>query len=329
MATNLCDKVGSNTGAIKCDTRRGRPVSMMYGGKVFSPAEYLTSEAFRTAVRAAQALPNGNSEKLYPIQENVGMNDQTSAPKTSTLGSYGPEVILVDGRSAYEFDLAIGITLEKKLRQLNGEIVPFFIWDDKKNMWGTDNGENGFVGVDCIVSVIPKPFEDGKDARVTRFKISVVNEAQFADDAAYVPAKNMKGSDFKGLNDVHLSYMSGDKTKMRVAVQIPTSIMGVALNLFDDFKASALGISATAWKAWSVSPAGVRTSLTIDSVSVSEAAVAPAAAGKGFILTFTPAQATAIVVGSTIYVDLVDTTALGVLLVKGIESVNSASLLVV
>jgi hypothetical protein len=107
MSINLCDKVGSNTGAIKCDTRRGRPVSMMYGGKVFSSEEYSTQDAFKAAVKASLALPNGDSDKLFPIQENVGMNDQTSAPKTSTLGSYGPEVILVDGRSAYEFDLAV------------------------------------------------------------------------------------------------------------------------------------------------------------------------------------------------------------------------------
>ncbi len=324
MSTNLCDKIGSNTGAIKCDTRRGRPVSMSYGGKVFQAAEYGTPEAFKAAFKAAINLPNGNGDKLFPIQENVGMNDQTSAPKTSTLGSYGPEVILVDGRSAYEFDLAIGITLEKKLRQLNGEIAPFFIWDDKKNMWGADDGAGGFIGVDCIVSVIPKPFEDGKDARVTRFKISVVNEAQFADDAAYVPAKNMKGSDFKGLNDVHVRYMSGDETKMRVAVEIPTSIMGVSLNIFDEFKTSALGVGIAAWVAWSVSPAGVETPLEIDSVAVTEAAVAPAAAGKGFILTFDAVAAAAIVAGSTVYVDLVDTTALQALLVKGIESVTPA-----
>jgi hypothetical protein len=208
-------------------------------------------------------------------------------------------------------------------------MLPFFIWDDKKNMWGTDNGEGGFVGVDCIVSVIPKPFEDGKDARVTRFKISVVSESQFVDDAAYVPAKNMKASDFKGMNDVEVGYMSGDETKMRVSLKMPTSIMGVSLDLFDDYKASALGLSTLAWEAKGITPAGVEMPLGVDAVAVTEGASAPATAGKGFLLTFDAVEAAALVAGTKVYVKLVNTTSLQVLLIKGIESVKEATFTVV
>lgn len=315
---NLCDEVGSNTGALKCDTRRGRPVIMAYGGKVFSRAETATEAAFRAAFKAAMVLPNGDSNKLYPIPENVGINDQTAAPKTSTLGSYGPDVVLVSGRGVYEFDLAIGITLEKTLGKLNGEIVPFFIWDDKKNTWGCDDGNEGFAGVDCVVNVIPKPFEDGKDARVTKFKISMVNHSQFSDDALYVPSKSFKGSDFKGLNDVFLRIGDSNElgTKYRIFTEMKTSAAGVVLNIFDEFKGSALGLlSSGLWKAKS----GL-TDLTVTGVSILETAVAGVGAVAGVRATGSRTMTVLGADGDTIFLSMSGTPIMPTVTKTGAES---------
>ncbi len=271
MAINLCNKIGGNTEPIKCDPKRGRIIRMAYGGKVFSPEEYATPELFRAAFKAAMLLPNGDQSKLYPLPEPVGADDKTTAPKTGTLGSYGPEVVVLSGRPSYEFELAIGVQLEKTLSALNGETVPIFAWDDKKNMWGADDGDEGFIGPDCIINVIPKPYEDGKDPRTTKFQISMLSASQFNEDGLYVPAKNLKGSDFKGLTDVGLHIIAAQEASQQFKIQayIPIAQAGGKLDIFPDYGSSALNTVG----AWVVTNAAGE-EIEVTDVDIDEEAVA-------------------------------------------------------
>lgn len=276
MSNNLCDKIGSNTNDIKCDARRGRPVVPLYGGKVFDSSEYNTPELFKAALKASMNLPTGDPDKLFALPENVGMDDKTTAPKEGTLGSYGPNVQLIGGRAAYEFDLAIGTTLEKKFLELNGEIAPFFIWDDKRNFWGADDGEGGFKGYDCMIAVISKPFEDGKDARVTKFKISIISQSEFEMDGVYVPAKNLRISDFKGLADISLRTIGVGpfQSTLRISTERGTSVMGKKLNIFPDYKGGALASPA----AWYAKRLDTMAAITVQAVSINENVIGAVAA---------------------------------------------------
>jgi hypothetical protein len=85
MSFSLCGNVGANTGAIKCDRRRGIPKKIIIGSAEFDSNDYASSSAFDAAFLAAFKLATGDPDKLYPFPEIVGVADKADANKEATL----------------------------------------------------------------------------------------------------------------------------------------------------------------------------------------------------------------------------------------------------
>lgn len=313
MALNLCGTVGQNTGPIKCDPKKGRPVTVAIGGKEFSAEEYATAAAFKAAFKAATKLANGTSGKLYGLPEFVGITNKTEANKEGNLGTFGPKVVLIEGKPGYEFDLAIGTVLEKRLRALNGQTIPVFVFDDAKQAWGWLNEDEKLVGYDCVLFCTPKPFEDGATPQVTKFTVSFISAGQFGDDCAYVPT-TMSQKDFVGLKDVELVKKSQVDNVGHVSVKIITSQAGNNLNIYDDYKALLTGAGKANWKA--TLPDG--TNGTITSVSGDDTA-------KDFIVTLDATEWAALSTNDIVTVNLQSPTVLDAANVTGIESTGAVN----
>lgn len=272
MSLNLCGGIGANTGPIACDTKRGRVVTIAIGGTLFDVDDVASPASFKSAFKAATRLATGDAGKLYGLPENVGIANKTAANKEGTLGTYGPPVTLVEGKPAYEFQLSIGVTLEKALRAFNGKQVPVFLFDDQKNMWGCLDGNGNFVGYDAILFCTPKPFEDGATPGVTIFAVSLISASQYGDDDVYYPATNMSVTDFVGLKTVVASFMAAQTTNTaKVALNIPTSQYGLSLNIYDDYQALLSGAGKVNWKA--IKDSDVST-ITITSITADTAGTA-------------------------------------------------------
>jgi hypothetical protein len=95
---SLCGSVGANTGAVKCDRRRGIPKKIVIGSKTFDSDDYASASTFDDAFLAALKLATGDADKLYPFPEITGVTDATEANKESTLGAFGPKITLIEGR---------------------------------------------------------------------------------------------------------------------------------------------------------------------------------------------------------------------------------------
>jgi len=310
MSLNLCANVGANTGAIDCDVKRGRPVTIGISGATFTTTQTATPTAFKAAIKTACKIATGASGKFFGLPENVGITNKTDAPKEGILGTYGPKVYLIEGKPAYEFDLPVGIQLEKKLRAFNGKQVPVFIFDDQKYWWGRVDSAGNFAGYTAVLFCIPKPFEDANTPQVTKFLVSLVNASEFGDSGAYVPATNMAVADVAGLKDVNLSFQAPQTTNVgKIFVKIATSQHGVDLNIYDDY--SALLVVGM----WVATNAQTGAAFTITSVAVD-------AVNKCFTFTLDTTAFTALTSGQAVNVNLAAPSVLDAANITGIESVT-------
>lgn len=311
MSFSLCGSVGQNTGAVKCDRRRGIPKKIIIGSKEFDSDDYASQSAFDAALTAAFILATGNADKLYPFPEITGVTDQTEAAKEGTLGAFGPKIRLVEGRPAYEFDVIAGTALETALRKFNGQQVPCYIVDDSGAVWGkyvTSSGK--MVGTDVLIFVTPHKFGDGANGQTTKVSISFISASDVYDSACFVET-GVTLSDMVGLIDVTLSeYAAHASNVHKVKGEIKTANPGVALSLYDSY-ADELA-DATLWTAKTGATYGTTLAIT---------SIAKNTSNKGWDITFDSTAYTALASGAKIKLNLVDPTSLAAEDVTGVEGI--------
>lgn len=310
MSFSLCGNVGANTGVIKCDRRRGIPKKVIVGSKEFAPGDYASQSTFDGEFLAAFSLATGDPDKLYPFPEITGVTDKADANKESTLGAFGPKVVLIEGKPAYEFDVIAGTTLEKQLRKFNGQQVPVFIVDDANVIWGKLDSNGNFLATDVLIFTTPHKFGDGANGQTTKVSISFVSAGDVYDSGAFIET-NLSMADMAGLLDVTLAEYAAHAVNVhKIKGYIPTSSPGTSLNLYDNY-ADELA-SAALWTAFT--GATFITALAITSVAKNTA-------NKGWDITFDSTAYTALSTGAKILIGLADPATLVAADVTGVEGI--------
>jgi hypothetical protein len=310
MSFSLCGNVGANTGVIKCDRRRGIPKKIIVGSKEFDSSDYASSSAFDAALLASFKLATGDPDKLYPFPEITGVTDKADANKEGNLGAFGPKVILIEGKPAYEFDVIAGTSLEKFLRRFNGQQVPAFISDDANAFWGQLDSDAKFKGYNALVFVSPHKFGDGANGMTTKVALSFVSAGEVYDSAAFMEI-GLSIADMQGLLDVTLAeYAAHASNVHKIKGFVPTASPGISLNLADSFTTElAVGGLWTAFTGTTFA-----TALTITSVAYNSG-------NKGWDITFDSTAYTALSTGAKIKINFADPATLDAADVIGIEGI--------
>lgn len=303
---NLCGSVGANTGKMDCDPRRANFKTIIVGGASFDSTQYGTAAAFQAAFQAAMNLGTGNSGKLYPFPEFVGVAVNTEANKEATFGN-GQKITIAEGRPSYTCDLRIGSTLERALRKFNSAIVPVFAFDDAGNVWGKLNSAGKFVGYQAELFTKGADFGDYNNAQFTRLTISFQSASDFYDFAAFAKT-DFDTSALEGLLDVVLYEAAVSVTNVRkIGGKVLNAQLGKDQNIADTYDTE-LGVGSL----WTAKNATTGAAIVLTSVAYD-------AALKAFTYTMDSTAYTALPSLTKIEVNLVGPTALAAAGVTGIE----------
>lgn len=304
---SLCGTVGANTGIIKCDTARGKPLVMVIGGATFGPSDYATSAAFKAAFQAATMQATGSSTKLYPFPAFEGAASSTEANRTATTG-YGTTYILGEGRPAYTFDVFTGTNTEKNLRKFNKATVPVYIFDDGGNVWGKVDASGNFAGVNAQIFVTGSGFNDGSALSPTRVSVNFTSASDFFDYAAYVNT-DFNVSDLEGLLDATLTEIAHTTNAYTIGVVVKNASLGNDVNLYSTYD-DALASAAL----WYAQNAATGATIAITTVVKNDTV-------SGWVVTLDATAYGALASGAKIKIGLVAPTLLSAADVAGIEGV--------
>lgn len=262
MAISLCGLVGENTGRIDCDILRGNPLMIVAGSAIFDSGDYADSDTLKAAFLDRLKRNTGDSEKLFPFPVVQGTTDQTEAAKYGTLG-YGLKSKLIRSKPGYEFDVIAGSSLEKKLIKFDGQELPLFIFDDKFQIAGRLDTDGNWLGAKWLVGVEPRPYGDAQNAKSTKITISLVDSADFVENAAFF-LSDFSTADLVGLKDAVASEFAANSTNVfKIGYKIPTAILNGDINIFDTYGTAIAALTFTA-----KTGATFATTLAITSVAV-------------------------------------------------------------
>lgn len=281
MAKDFCASRGGNTGAPKCDKRRGIPVMPIPGYKEFTPSE---ADDFQAAYEAAVLEPEGSDEKLYPFPLVQGVTNNTEANTVGTLG-LGYQEVLREGKPAFEFNVVIGQCLYQALRKFNGYTGPMFIVDSEKSFWGYEKNNGNLAGYDVSSFwVSGNDFSNGTDPVNAKITFVLADPEQYHDLSTFVSLSfNIK--EIKGLQNVTLSQAAVAAANVyKIAVKTVCD----ETNIYDAYS-TALAVAGL----WNAKVVTTGATLTITTVVVD-------AALKAFTVTFDSTAYTALASGSKI-----------------------------
>lgn len=305
---SLCGSVGANTRGIACDVRRGNILAIILGSASFNTSEYATSAAFKTALQGYLKLETGLSDKLYPFPQARTITDNTEAPTNATLGD-GTVVPIREGKPAYTVESLIGSLQEKQMRKFNGQIVPVFIFDDNGRVWGKQDINGDFVGINAQLYTQGAGFGNFSDAKTTKTTVSFQSAKDFFDFGAFAQT-DFDVSDLQGLYDVTLTELSHVSNAYKIAANVKTLNINSPVNMYDTYSTQLA--NGSMWVAKTGATFG--TTLAITSVVVD-------AATKSWVVTFDTTAFGALASLAKIKLSLVPPTALEAGSVFDIESV--------
>jgi hypothetical protein len=251
---DLCSASGTgNTGSINCDPKRGDFLKLIVGGPAFTPSQYQTSAAFKTALLAALNKGVGETGKAFPFAEVTTVTENTAANQTATLGN-GTQVPLSEGRPSYDIGQYIGVNQEKALRKFNNQKLPVFILDSNGRVWGKLDSANNFVGVQATLFTKGAGFGDFKSAKEVVTSLAFTSASDFFDYSAFVQT-DFAASDLEGLIDVEFSKAAASSGNVHHIVGTWKSTqLGADENMYAIYKTLLTSISL-----WiGITPAGAR-----------------------------------------------------------------------
>lgn len=306
---SICGGVLNNTRGIDCDVTRGNPTMIIPGSAIFAPSAYASTATFQTNFQAKIKQSSTAIDKLFPFPVIQGTTDQTEAAKYGNSG-YGLKVKLLRSKQAYEFQVLAGSTLEKKLIAADGKIIPLFIFDDQDNLWGKKDTSLNFSGVNYLVGVEPRGFGDAQNAKFTTITISIVDAADFTENAA-VADTSFSSSDLQGQLDAILSEVAAHSTNVyKIGAKVPTVVLGQSVDIHAIAAYASTLASSSMWVAKTGATFG--TTMTITSVVDDPT-------DGGWTVTLDSTAYTALASGAQIKLNLVDVATLDAAGVTGIE----------
>lgn len=306
MSFSLCGLIGGNTGGMDCDVQKGLLQQLAIGSAEFTPTDFATSASFQAAFIAKQKLATGANDKIFILPVVQGVSDKTTAAKFGNSG-YGLQIKLLRSKPGYELEVLAGTLMEKNLVKYDGKIVPIFILDSSNNVWGVRNSVGNFKGSQYLISVEPRGFGDGANAKFTKITISMVDSRDEVENAAFI-STNFSSSDLVGLvNAVVYQTAANAANVYHIGAKILTDQMGVSLNVHDRY-ATQLAVSAL----WSVKNGATVIPIT---------SVADDPTNGGWTITLDSTTYTALPTGALLSFGMAAPTALDAANITQLESV--------
>jgi hypothetical protein len=246
MSFSLCGTSLNNTGGIDCDVSRGVLDRIFVYNGTISAGNYADSDSFLTYLTAASKKSRSDSGKIFPFPSAQEITDKSEANKEGTLG-LGFKTILREGLPSYEFKVFAGMVQLKALRKMNNKTVRIFEYDANKNFWGTQAGST-FKGFQAKLFITGGNLATGNNVEegVVTITVSILDNSEYKDGAKYMSIEG-NIADISGLMDIDLAYISNVSNAYKISAKVPTTQMGVFINLYDDFS-DALAAAAN-WKA--------------------------------------------------------------------------------
>lgn len=309
MALDLCSINSPNSGAPACDVSRGIPRYLVIGSKEFVANDYASLTAFKAAFKAATLLPKSSSGKLIVLPIIANVENATEANATGTLNQ-GFSEVLREGNPSFNFGVQISNRHAQVLRQLNGKDVKVFVFDDKKNLWGTRTDAGIFKGESAKFFAGGDNFTDGQASKVVTFNLAYTNASEFYDFSAYFTL-DFNVNDYGQLKDVQIVEKAAAATNVfKVGGQIKTGKVGLTLDIYEDYSTALAAVGN-----WVVKRLDTNATMTITSVTAD-------AANKGWTVTVDSTAFTALSAGTKVSINLAAPSVLDAASVTGIEGVE-------
>ncbi len=250
---SFCGSTGKNTGGIDCDIRLGNPRMLFVGGAKFTPEQYATEAALKTAIINAIRLENGNSGKLYPFPIVNQATDNREAPSEETLGD-GTKRQNREGKFSYLLESAfVGLNQEAALLEFNNAVLPAFIIDDTGKFIGKFDLENNLVGSKVQLNTTGAGLGIFTAGTTTKTSVSWLDPRALSSNARLFDS-NFDLDDFEGLLDATLKTIGAAVGNAhKVGVFIDNKSIGKNKNLYDQY-ADALAVIG-AWRGYTAAGA--------------------------------------------------------------------------
>jgi hypothetical protein len=246
----ICGYGPGNTGVKACYNDIGIPRAIFFVpiGKTYTTA---TLAALKTAI-AADILADNPYNRLFPLQNIVGIEDGTTAPTSQTFEGDGSEVFTSPGYTKLTFQWVVGgVCLLIAMLKASGRNKAFFIIDSYGQLVGTDAGTDLIKGITGYNYTFPFTWAVGSAAvagyktflswlpEQTNQQLAIVNfnDANGVGGLAY-----LKG--LSGLLDVHIGQGAARAAGVLKVTAFTTC---GTVNLHDDY-ATALAVVG-AWRA--------------------------------------------------------------------------------
>ena len=252
---SFCGSVGANTGGIDCDARFGNFRMVFLGGAKFTPAEYATEAALKTAILNRINRANGDSEKLYPFPVANTVANNTEANTEETLGD-GTRRTLREGRPAYTLEAGfVGLNQESSMMAFNNATIPAFAFDDTGKFIGKFDADDNLVGAKVQVFTSPAGMGIYSAGTTTKTSINYLNSRDLSTNAKFFQTE-FDTDDFEGLLDAEVRALAAPTGNAhKLGVFIPNKSIGKDKNLYDEYddELNATGM----WRGWTAAGAQV------------------------------------------------------------------------
>lgn len=307
MSISLCASSVANTGVIQCDVAPGIPVAIMVWNDTKLIADIQGSQ-FQPFIDGASKLSKNHAGKLFvfPVIQDIAKN--TEANKEGTLNQ-GFKTILLEGKPSYTYKVFAGQSTVPQLRKFNNQNVRVLTLDANNRVWGVKSGLN-WKGAQAKLFVGGLGFATGQNVEegVVDINVAYLVASEINDDAAFGEVDSTAG--IVGLLDAVLTAISHVTNVWKIGVEVATSEIGNAINMYDTYSSELA--SSSLWVA--KTGANFTNSLAITSVAAD-------AALSAWTVTFDSTAYTALSSGAKIQLSLAAPPVLDAADVTELESV--------
>lgn len=205
----VCASDFANTGVGDCPLIPKHIIGMFIVPKDFVLTES-DLEDLKTSLEDATKA-NSQNERILPVHNFVGMEDNSEDLVEETLG-YGGISVIREGRYNLTFQLGQGgLCLLNSLRKFNGRPVRVLLYDAAGVLYGYKDGST-IKGIPVeLFYALPFTFSDGSGT-TTAFRIRLVIDPSYLNDNLAFVATSGEGfllQEIEGLLDIRLEETTG------------------------------------------------------------------------------------------------------------------------
>lgn len=217
MAT-VCKDNKKNLGLSKCNKLPSMPRTIITTGKdfFFTPANYATAAAFKTALETAILAGKASRIYLWPFFKGIEALSEEAIREATALGT----MKVRDGRYAWRFMVSENMCIHKAMFTHRANSGRAFLYDDKGQLIGTEDAAGNFYGFNIDLLDTEKfMFSDGAIATKSPVYLSLMDNLELDQDGAILDRdiSRIINTVFR-LTDVTLEIVEQDADEITVKV---------------------------------------------------------------------------------------------------------------